>query len=106
MQVDVVELNHLGQRIPRDQRQGLPVFRGELSIERMWPHQNLDRAPVHAHLVPPRMEPLYNVKLQYWRGRNVVLAGMQRAPLPGRKAEGSFEQVWWCRLVLDVEGKR
>lgn len=100
MLVDVVELNYLGRRIPRHERAGLPVTRGQISVAKLWTHDAVDNAPVHAHIAPPRLEPLYSVKLRYWRGRHLVLVGQQAAPIPKRsKAVGKFEQVWWCRIV-------
>jgi hypothetical protein len=104
MLVDVKELNYLGGRIPRHERGGLPVTRGELSIGKMWTHDGLDNAPVHAQLLPPKLEPLYSVKLRYWRGRTLVLVGEQYAPLPKRsRAAGRFPQVWLCKLVTEAE---
>lgn len=101
MLVDVVELNYHGSRIPREYRKGLPCVRGRISVERLLSHQALDNAPVHAHIVPPRLEPLYGVKLRYWRGQHLVLVGNQRTAIPGKRAETSYEQVWWCRIVTD-----
>lgn len=99
MLVDVVELNYHGARIPREDRKGLPSVRGRISVERLLSHQALDNAPVHAHIVPPLLEPLYGVKLRYWRGLNIVLVGSQRTAVPGKRAATNFEQVWWCRIV-------
>lgn len=87
MLVDVVELYEHGLRRPReDVRASLPV-RAELSIDRMLTDQGLDRPMVHAHLVPFSLEPLYRCRVEYWRGRNVVLSGEQRAEVAGRKTE-------------------
>ena len=103
MLVDVVELNCRGVRVPREHRKGLVPVRGRVVVDRLLSHQGLDKAPVHAHLHPPRLEPLYRVKLRYWRGQHLVLVGEQRTALPGKRAETSFEQVWWCRIVTGPE---
>lgn len=101
MLVEVIELYWHGEKLSRDARRQLSPVRGELSVDRLWTHSGIEDAPVHAHLVPPRLEPLYRVKLRYWRGRNVVLSGQQRAALPGRRAEAPFEQWWWCKIITD-----
>lgn len=75
-----------------------------IRVERLWTHDQLDQAPVHAHLDPPRLEPLYNVRLRYWRGCNLVLQGVQRAAA-GRQSEATYEQVWWCRVLVDIPQK-
>lgn len=67
MLIDVVELNDHGVRIPREHRRGLPCVRGRISVEHLLSHQNFGNALVHAHIVPPCLEPLYGVKLRYWR---------------------------------------
>jgi hypothetical protein len=102
MLVDVIELNYMGRRIPKRERGGLPVTRGDLSVDKLWTHDRIDNAPVHALLVPPRLEPLYSVKLRYWRGRTLVLVGEQYAPDPKRtKSAGRFDQVWLCKIVTE-----
>ena len=100
MLVDLVELFSCGVKRPRDEVRASVPLRGHLNIDKMWTHQDVDRAPVHAHLDPPRIESLYRCRLVYWRGRNVVLSGVQRGPVPGRrKAEQEYVQMWWCKIV-------
>lgn len=101
--VDVVELYAHGRKRPREEVRAMPPVRGRLSIDRMLYDQSLDRPPVHAHLVPFKLEPLYRCRVEYWRGRNVVLSGQQMAEVPGRKrATARYEQWWWCRIVTDA----
>lgn len=100
--VDVIELYAHGVKRPRDEVRASAPVRAQLSIDRMLSDQGLDRPHVHAHLVPFRLEPLYRCRVEYLRGRNIVLSGQQLAEVPGRKrATARYEQWWWCRIVTD-----
>ncbi len=103
MFVDVIELNYRGGRIPKHERGGLPVTRGTIHIDKLWTHDRLEKAPVHAYLTPPSLEPLYGAKVRYWRGRTVVLVGQQRLGNAKRKSETSYEQVWLCRILTEAQ---
>lgn len=100
MLVDVVELYKHGVKRPRAEVRSSPPVRGRLSIDRMLTDQGLSRPHVHAHLVPFVLEPLYRCRVEYWRGRNVVLSGQQLDDVPGRKrSTARYEQWWWCKIV-------
>lgn len=100
--VDVVELYEHGLKRPRAEVRASAPIRGRLSIDRLLSDQCLDRPPVHAHLVPFGLEPLYRCRVEYWRGRNVVLSGEQHSEVPGRKrATARYVQWWWCKIVTD-----
>lgn len=102
MLVDVVELYRHGVKRPRAEVRACAPVRGRMSIDRMLSDQGMARPHVHAHLVPFSLEPLYQCRVEYWRGRNVVLSGLQIDEVPGRKrSTARYEQWWWCRLVLD-----
>lgn len=101
MLVDVIELNRLGRRLPRAERLALVPVRAVITIDRMWTDRERDEAPVHATLERYPLEPLYNVKIKYWRRRDIVLMGQQHTALPKRGAHARFEQWWWCRIVVE-----
>lgn len=102
MIVDVIELYWQGQKLSRAARRQLRPVRGALTVDRRWTHDNLENAPLYADLMPFRLETLCQVKLRFWRGRNVVLSGVQRcALLSGKGGETHFEQWWWCRIVME-----
>jgi hypothetical protein len=73
--------------------------RAELNIERQWTHREIERAHVHAHLHPPRLESLWRASVVYCRGRNIVIQGQQRAESWKRNTETTYGQMWWCKIV-------
>lgn len=100
---DVVELDWNGSPKPRDEVLAATPVRGQLRIEPLWTDRDLERPRVHADLQPIQLETLYSVRIERWRGRNLLLAGWQRQPAPGRQTGGArFAQRWWVRLVLDA----
>lgn len=102
MLFDVVELYRWGSRRPREEVRGSTPVRAELDLDRLWSWDNIERqrAPVHAHLSPCVLEPLYQARVVYMRKHHVLIYGQQRALAPGsRKREALYEQMWWCRLV-------
>lgn len=102
MLADIIELRRADSARPRDEVRASVPARVTMSVDRFWTDAGLDRAPVHAFVTPMCLEPLYDVRLRYWRGLNIVLTGRQRQPVPGRRqAERLFDQVWWCRIVTD-----
>lgn len=104
MLVEVLELYWQGSKLSRDARRQLRPVRGRLTVDRRWTHDGLDSAPLYADIAPFQLETLCQVKLRFWRGRNVVLSGQQRGPVPThKKAETYYEQWWWCRILSDAE---
>jgi hypothetical protein len=102
MLVDIIELRHCDHARDRDAVRATVPVRVTIDIDRFWTHENLDRPKVHASVHPMVLEPLYDVRIRYWRRVNIVLTGRQRQAVPGRKSsEAMYEQTWWCRLVLD-----
>lgn len=100
MLVEVVELWWQGKKLSREARKQLKPVRGELTVERRWTHQDIEWAPLYADIRPYQLETLCQVKLRYWKGRNVVLSGVQRGPDAERKkGETQYEQWWWCRIL-------
>jgi hypothetical protein len=102
MLVEVIELYWQGEKLSREARRQLKPVRGSLTVDCIWTHASLDNPPLHADILPFQIETLQRVRLRYWRGRNVVLSGVQRASLPGYKSSTThYEQWWWCRIVTD-----
>lgn len=100
MLVEVVQLYWRGEKLSREARRQVKPVRGQLTVDRLWTHAHMDNPAVHADLMPYRLETLQRVRLRYWRGRNVVLSGLQRDTIPGSKdATVHYEQWWWCRIV-------
>lgn len=113
MQVDVVELFCLGVRRPRDEVRAAVPLRAELDLDRLWTWGSVERqrAPVHAHLSPMVLEPLYKARVVFMRRQHILIWGMQRAINPrSRFKEELYEQMWWCRLVrtapADAQGPK
>lgn len=48
-----------------------------------------------AALSPYLLDSLDKAKVIHMAGQNIVIKGTQRLP------DGSWEQVWWCRIVSE-----
>lgn len=102
MLVDVLELYWQDQKLSRDTRRQMLPVRCMITVDRMWSDRDVEEAPVHAHVMPPKLEPLYSAQMRYWKGRNVVLSGRQRGLVAGTKGTlAPQQQWWWCQIVLD-----
>ncbi len=94
MLVDLVELNHGGQRLPREVWRAAVPIRGELSVLRYMSWHGHEGAPVFAALRPfGLVADLCTARIWHLSGHSMVLGGQQR--VDGR----TDEQVWWCRFV-------
>lgn len=102
MLVDVLELYFQDEKLSRCARRQATPVRCTITVDRMWSDRDLEDAPVHANVVPPRLEPLYGARMRYWKGRNVVLSGRQRGLVKGTKNTlAPQQQWWWCQIVMD-----
>lgn len=76
--------------------------RGELLIFRRTDDRGMLTIPVAALCPPGRHDPylipaLDQLQLVRWRGREMVLAGVEE--IPARRSRIEYPQAWWVRIV-------
>ncbi len=99
MLADVRRMRRGGRPLPRDEIMASEPLRGDLMIFRR--PGDREALPVAAllgeDLMTYQLPPLDQARVLRWRGRQLVLVGLEEAG--SRKAPRVVMQAWWVQLV-------